>query len=229
FVDRLLNFGRCPPSGWDRAGVRHCYVAVGVHYLVRQRHEVAGSRAGVAWDEQPTRGLKNRDAHYVTDAKRDPPRQWCMGLRRVGPASSFCRSVISAAALVHKTRISRSRESEDYSDSSCGGEDNGARLDHHRNNSSTRSGGVLVCRAHRFYHPARVEKSAKVVPGSTLATARPLSVDRIGALGPTRFIQFSRRFRNPTTCTAGCCARAVSGHAAAAPPMIAMKARRFTA
>jgi len=25
--------------------------------LVRQRHEVAGSRAGVAWDEQPTRGL----------------------------------------------------------------------------------------------------------------------------------------------------------------------------
>jgi hypothetical protein len=60
--------------GVDRAGVRHCYVAVGVHYLVRQRHEVAGSRAGVAWDEQPTRGLKNRDAHYVTDAKRDAPR-----------------------------------------------------------------------------------------------------------------------------------------------------------
>jgi len=116
-----------------------------------------------------------------------------MGLRRVGPASSFCRSVIFAAALVHKTRISRSRESEDYSDSSCGGEDNGARPDHHRNNSSTRSGGALVCRAHRFYHPARVEKSAEVVPGSTLATARPLSVDRIGALGPTRFIQFSRR------------------------------------
>ena len=160
--------------------------------MARQRHEVAGSRAGVAWDEQPTRGLKNRDAHYVTDAKRDSPRQWCMGLRRVGPASSFCRSVIFAAALVHKTRISRSRASG-YSDSSCGGEDNGARPDHHRNNSSTRSGGALVCRAHRFYHPARVEKSAEVVPGSTLATARPLSVDRIGALGPTRFIQFSRR------------------------------------
>lgn len=106
--------------------------------MVRQRHEVAGSRAGVAWDEQPARGLKNRDAHYVTDAKRDPPRQWCTGLRCVGPASSFCRSVIFAAALVYKTRISRSRESEDYSDSSCGGEDNGARPDHHGNNSSTR-------------------------------------------------------------------------------------------
>ena len=65
--------------------------------------------------------------------------------------------VIFAAALVYKTRISRSRESEDYSDSSCGGKDNGARPDHHRNNSSTRSGGALVCRAHRFYHPARVE------------------------------------------------------------------------
>jgi hypothetical protein len=69
------------------------------------------------------------------------------GLRCVGPASSFCRSLIFAAALVHKTRISRWRESEDYSDSSCGGEDNGARPDHHRNNSSTRSGGALVCRA----------------------------------------------------------------------------------
>jgi hypothetical protein len=46
--------------------------------------------------------------------------------------------VIFAAALVYKTRISRSRESEDYSDSSCGGEDNGARPDHHGNNSSTR-------------------------------------------------------------------------------------------
>src|SRR5262249_54782970 len=73
-------------------------------------------------------------------------------------------------------RISRSRASEDYSDSSCGGEDNGARPDHHRNNSSTRSGGALVCRAHRFYHPARVEKSAKVVLGSTLATVRARSV-----------------------------------------------------
>src|SRR5262245_56053602 len=117
----------------------------------------ARSRAGVAWDEQPTRGLNNRDAHYVTNAKRDPPRQWCTGLRCVGPASSFCRSVIFAAALVHKTRISRSRESEDYSDSSCSGEDNGARPGHHRNNSSTRPGGALVSRAHRFYHPARVE------------------------------------------------------------------------
>src|SRR6516165_11856563 len=96
-----------------------------------------------------------------------------MGLRRVRPASSFCRSVIFAAAPVHKTRISRPRASEDYSDSSCGGEDNGARPDHHRNNSSTRS---LVRRAHRFYHPARVEKSAKVVLGSTLATVRARSV-----------------------------------------------------
>src|SRR5262249_54461544 len=65
-----------------------------------------------------------RVAHYVTDAKRDPPRQWCTGLPCVGPASSFCRSVIFAAALVYKTPISRSRESEDSSDSSCGGDPN---------------------------------------------------------------------------------------------------------
>src|SRR5262249_34000213 len=130
-------------------------------------HEVAGSRAGVAWDEQPIRGLKNRSAHYVTDAKRDPPRQWCTGLRCVGPTSSFCRSVIFAAALVYKTRISRSRESEDYSDSSCGGEDNGARPDHHRN----KSGGALVCRAHRFYHPARVEYLLR--PPSAVANPSP--------------------------------------------------------
>ena len=104
----------------------------------------------------PPGGSKIVTLTMVTDAKRDPPRQWCTGLRCVGPASSFCRSVIFAAALVYKTRISRSRASG-YSDSSCGGEDNGARPDHHRNNSSTRSGGALVCRAHRFYHPARVE------------------------------------------------------------------------
>ena len=86
----------------------------------------------------PPGGSKIVTLTMVTDAKRDPPRQWCTGLRCVGPASSFCRSVIFAAALVYKTRISRSRESEDYSDSSCGGEDNGARPDHHGNNSSTR-------------------------------------------------------------------------------------------
>ena len=28
------------------------YVAVGIHYLLRQHHEVAGSRAGLAWDEE---------------------------------------------------------------------------------------------------------------------------------------------------------------------------------
>src|SRR5262249_16147893 len=145
--------------------------AVGVHYLVWQRHEVAGSRGGVAWDEQPTRGLKNREAHSVTHAKRDPSRPWWTGLRCVDPASSFYRSLIFAAALVHKTRISRWRESEDYFDSSCGGEDNGARPDHHRNNSSTRSGGALVCRAHRFYHPARVEYLLR--PPSAVANPSP--------------------------------------------------------
>jgi hypothetical protein len=121
FVDRSLNFGRCPPRGSDRAGVRHSYVAVGVHYLVRQCHEVAGSRAGVAGDEQSTRALKNRDAHHVTDAKRDP-RRWSMG---IPCASSFCRSLILGAALVQKTRIRRWRESAKYSDSACGSRDDG--------------------------------------------------------------------------------------------------------
>jgi hypothetical protein len=32
--------------------------------------------------------------------------------------------------------------------------------------------------------------------------------------------------RNPITDTAGCCARAASGHAAAAPPMSVMNSRR---
>src|SRR4051794_41066351 len=34
--------------------------------------------------------------------------------------------------------------------------------------------------------------------------------------------------RNPITGIAGCCDRTASGHAAAAPPMSVMKARRFT-
>jgi uncharacterized protein YchJ len=33
----------------------------------------------------------------------------------------------------------------------------------------------------------------------------------------------------PITGRAGCCARAASGHAAAAPPISVMKSRRFTA
>jgi hypothetical protein len=33
--------------------------------------------------------------------------------------------------------------------------------------------------------------------------------------------------RNPTTGIAGCCARAASGHAAAAPPSSVMNSRRF--
>jgi hypothetical protein len=33
--------------------------------------------------------------------------------------------------------------------------------------------------------------------------------------------------QNPTTGIAGCCARAASGHAAAAPPSRVMNARRF--
>jgi hypothetical protein len=52
------------------------YVAVGIHYLLRQHHEVAGSRAGLAWDEESTRlSLKDRDAHHIPDAKRDPSRR----------------------------------------------------------------------------------------------------------------------------------------------------------
>ena len=35
--------------------------------------------------------------------------------------------------------------------------------------------------------------------------------------------------RNPITGIAGCCARAASGHAAAAPPSSVMNSRRFTA
>jgi hypothetical protein len=45
------------------------YVAVGIHYLLRQR-------AGLAWDEESTRlSLKDRDAHHIPDAKRDPSRR----------------------------------------------------------------------------------------------------------------------------------------------------------
>src|SRR5262249_15435857 len=101
----------------------HRYVTVGVHYLVRQCHEVARARAGVAWDEQSTRRLKNRDAHHVTDAKRDPPWRWSPDTRCVGPASSFWRGLIPDAPLVHKTRLSRRGEGEDSSDSTGDGRD----------------------------------------------------------------------------------------------------------
>jgi hypothetical protein len=51
-----------------------------IHYLLRQRHEVAGSRAGLAWDEESTRlSLKDRDAHHIPDAKRDPSRRQSTG------------------------------------------------------------------------------------------------------------------------------------------------------
>jgi hypothetical protein len=94
--------------------------------LVWQCHEVARARAGVAWDEQSTRGLKNRDAHHVTDAKRDPPWRWSPDTGCVGSASSFWRGLILDAALVHKTRLSRRGESEDYSDRTCDGRDDSA-------------------------------------------------------------------------------------------------------
>src|SRR5262249_39634774 len=94
----------------------------------RQCHEVARARAGVAWDEQSTRGLKNRDAHHGTDAKRDPPWGWPPDTRCVDPASSFWRGLIPDAARVHKTRLSRRGESEDYSDSTRDGRDDSACL-----------------------------------------------------------------------------------------------------
>src|SRR5262249_17857470 len=124
--DRLLNFRRCPPSGSYRASIRRCYVAVGVHYLVRECHEVAGARASVVWDEHSTGGFKNRDAHHLTAAKNNLLRRGPPGICRGGPASSFCRNVILSAAPAHKTRISRWRESKNCSDSRRGGKDDGA-------------------------------------------------------------------------------------------------------
>jgi hypothetical protein len=69
-----LNLGRRPRGGSDRANVWHRYVAVGIHCLLRQHHEVTGSRTGLAWDEETTRlSLKDRDAHHIPDSIRVPP------------------------------------------------------------------------------------------------------------------------------------------------------------
>jgi len=62
--------------------------------LVWQRHEVAGSRAGVAWDEQPTRGLKNRDAHHVTDASVIPRGRGGRAFAALTPHPAFAASYL---------------------------------------------------------------------------------------------------------------------------------------
>ena len=87
------------------------------YYLVRHRNEVTRPRAGLAWEEEPTRlSLKDRDAHHIPDAKRDPSRWRSTGkhIRCVGSAlsscSSFCRSVIPRAAFLHRTCARRWRK-----------------------------------------------------------------------------------------------------------------------
>src|SRR5262249_27150137 len=55
------------------------------------------------------------------------------------------------------------------------------------------------------------------------------AVDDVALVFGARLASRSVPLSNPTTGTAGCCARAVSGHAAAAPPSSVMKSRRFIA
>jgi hypothetical protein len=122
FINRFLHLGGRSPEGSDRARIRHRDVAVGIHDLVRQRDEVTGSRAGLARDEEPTRlSLKDRNAHDVSDAERDPWRRLGKHIRGAGLAlSSWGRGMILGTAPLLGMRNRRWREERNDEDTRDG-------------------------------------------------------------------------------------------------------------
>jgi len=78
--------------------------------------------------------------------------------------------------------------------------------------------------AERSYWPSAQLYSIATLRPSTYPTSFRLWLNRAQAVANRLDDTLPR---NPTTGIAGCCARAASGHAAAAPPRSAMNSRRF--
>jgi hypothetical protein len=136
--DRFLNLGRRPAGGADGAGIRHGDVALGVDVLVRQIDEVAWTNAGLGRDEEPTcRGLKDRNAHHVSDAKFDLPRRPSIGKHVADPGGVGCQNVddpgCHANEGVRETiRILRVAAAVDFTDLGPRGWHDGAAAQHGR-------------------------------------------------------------------------------------------------